>query len=164
MDDNDRKEVLDRVVVMLRQHGLGWIVDHVNEQIHNGKTELVEVETIKRREDTDLLIYDPGRPKPAVRRGPKARFSTTVDYNDKEKLGLLLDGIVQATNVLEMETEVLQQTKTIEPGIGAEITFFSEASGTTTIVLSPDRVATRDPLLKDSLDAISKLREESNKD
>src|SRR5262249_21355431 len=157
-------EVFDRVVVMLRQHGLGWVVDHVNEQIHNGKTELVEVETIKRTEETDLLIYDPGRPRPAVRRGPKARFSTTVEYDNNEKLGLLLDGIVQATNALEMETEVLQQAKQTEPGIGAEITFFSEASGETTVVLSPDRVATRNPLLKDSLDAISKLREESNKD
>jgi hypothetical protein len=58
MDDNERKEVFDRVVVMLRQHGLGWIVDHVNEQIHNGKTEFVEVETIKRGENTGLLIYD----------------------------------------------------------------------------------------------------------
>jgi hypothetical protein len=164
MDDNERKEVFDRLVAILSQSGLGWIVEQVNEQIHNGKTELVEVETIKRREDTDLLIYDPGRPKPAVRRGPKARFSTTVDYNDKEKLALLLDGIAQATNALEMETEVLQQTKTIELGIGAEITFFSEASGETTVVLSPTRVTTRDPLMKDSLDAISKLREESNKD
>src|SRR5215510_15872692 len=86
MDDNDRREVFDRVVVMLRQHGLGWIVDHVTEQIHSGKTELVEVETIKRTEETDLLIYDPGRPRPAVRRGPKARFSTTVEYDNKEKL------------------------------------------------------------------------------
>jgi hypothetical protein len=164
MDDNERKELFDRLVAMLREKGLDWVVGHVNEQIHSGKTEFVEVETIKRREDTNPLIYDPGRPRPAVQRGPKARFSTTVDYNDKEKLGLLLDGIVQAMNALEMEKEVLQQTKTIEPGIGAEIAFFSEASGETTVVLSPTRVTTREPLVRDSCDAISKLREESNKD
>ena len=38
MDDNERKEIFDRFVVILRQNGLGWIVDHVNEQIHIGKT------------------------------------------------------------------------------------------------------------------------------
>jgi hypothetical protein len=164
MDDNEHKEVFDLVVGMLNQNGLGWIVDHINEQIHNGKTEFVEVETVKRAEDTEVLTYDPVRPTPALRRGPKARFPTTVDYDDKEKLGLLLDGITQATNVLEMESNALQQIKAIAPGIASEISFYSEASSTTATVMSPTRVAARDRVVKDCLDAISKLREESDKD
>src|SRR6266496_2318183 len=151
MDDTERKEAFDLVVSMLNQNGLSWIVEHVNEQIHNGKTEFVEVETVKRREDTDIVNYDPGRPTPSLRRGPKARFPTTVDYDDKEKLGLLLDGIMQATNVLEMESNALQQIKAIAPGIASEISFYSEASNTTATVMSPTRVVARDRVVKDCL-------------
>src|SRR6266496_5060861 len=139
MDNDERKEVFDQIVGMLNRNGLGWIVEHVNEQIRNGKPDVVEVETMKRSENSN------------VQRGPKARFPTTVDYDDKEKLGLLLDGIMQATNVLEMESNALQQIKAIAPGIASEISFYSEASNTTATVMSPTRVVARDRVVKDCL-------------
>jgi transaldolase len=139
MDNNERNEIFNHVAEMLTQNGLGWIVEQVNEQIHNGKTEFIEVEKIKRRE-------------------------TTVDYDNKEKLGLLLDGLTQAANVLEMESTALHQIREIEPGISPEISFYSEASGATASTISAAGVAARVPVVKDCLYVINKLREENIKE
>jgi hypothetical protein len=162
MDDNERKEVFDRLAAILKENGLDWIVDQVTEQIHLGKTVFKEVDTVKRTGETEVLSLDLDTAPSGLRTGPKAQFPATIDYDNRERLGLLMDGIVQAINALEMEDKIIDEVQAI--GGPTEITFYAEESGTTNVVVSPDKVAARGQQLSGFRDLIHKLREEDEKD
>ena len=166
MDNNERKEVFGSLVAILRQNRLDWIVDQVTEQIHIGRTVFKEVDTLKRPKGTEVASFslDSDAVIPDLRRGPKAQFPTTVEYNDKEKLTLLLDGIVQAINALEMESKVFEEIAVRRLRGLSEISFYSEESGATATVISPGRVPPAGPQLSGIRDLINKLREEASED
>src|SRR5262249_32484122 len=164
MDDNERKEIFDRFVAILNQSGLGWIVEQVNEQIHIGKTIFnVEVDTVRRPKATEVTVFglEPDATTSELRRGPKAEFPTTIEYNERERLTLLLDGIAQAKNALEMEDKVLADINTF--GFLGELVFYSEESGVTDRIMSPDAVAARRQPLSQFVELINRLRRRSRK-
>ena len=163
MDETERVEIFERIATALSKNGLEWIVTQVTEQIHIGKTEFKEVDTVRRSGDSELLSLGPDQATTQLRHGPKAQFPTTVEYTNKEKLSLLLDGMLQALHALEMEEKVFDRIKTIEPGVGSEVSFFSEASGVIATRMSSGRTGARDQLVSDCSILINRLREESDK-
>ena len=162
MDQKESVELFERLSEILQRNGLGWIVTQVNDQIHIGKTISKEVETIRRGGETQELIFDTGRVAQNVRKGPKAQFSATIDYDEKEKLILLIDGIVQATNGIEMQNEFLKEMSVL--GGPTEAVFYSEQSGTTDRVISSNEVAVLARRVSGFRDLITKLREEAAKE
>jgi len=163
MDDNERRAIFDRLATILRENGLGWIVDQVTEQIHLGRTISKEVNTVKRVGVPETpLMFDPEAATPDVRRGSKVQFAATVEYNDKERLVLLIEGIIQVANAIEMENEFLKTLSRL--GGPAEATFYSEQSGLINRAMSPNQAAARVQELTHIRDSISKFRVEAETD
>ncbi len=155
-------ELFERLAVVLQRSGLGWIVTQVTEQIQVGKTVFKEVETLKRSGQADIFGTSVGRIPGGLKTGPKAQFPATIEYDDKEKLVLLMDGISQATNTIEMQNEFLKAMNVL--GGPAEAAFYSEETGTTGRVITSNEVAAKAPLVSGFRDFLSKLREEAEKD
>ena len=92
---------------MLNENGLEWVTAQVTEQIRIGKTIHREIETLKEVRDTGFFTFDdyPSR----LKKGPKATFTVTVDYESSERLELLIDAIKQAVvNTAEMEHHLVE--------------------------------------------------------
>ena len=159
MDQKESVELFERLSSVLQRNGLGWIVTQVNEQIHIGKTISKEVETIRRGGETQELIFDTVRAPQNIRKGPKAQFSATIDYDEKEKLILLIDGIIEATNAFEMQSEFLKEMRIL--GGPTEAAFYFEQTGTTDRVMSPNQVSGIAVHLIGFRDLMNKLRQEA---
>jgi len=85
----DYKLIYNQLAQILRENGLVWIVDQVQEAIKEGKLTVEEAPTF-RSEYSKNVLFDVGR---KFRKGAKAKFIKRIDYTDKEKLVLLLNGI-----------------------------------------------------------------------
>ena len=109
MDNQECNEVYERLMEMLAENKLDWIVEQVNQQVQLGKTIIKETETLKHQEKEFSQLYEDDVYIPKVKKGPKAKFPVTEDYTPNEKLNLLLDAIEQAiVNTAEMENHLIE--------------------------------------------------------
>ena len=109
MDSEECDEVFKKLLYLLDQNRLYWIVEQVNEQVHLGKTVEKEIETLKEEKKEFSKISELDIHKRQMKKGPKARFPVTEEYNPNEKLNLLLDAIEQAiVNSAEMEYHLIE--------------------------------------------------------
>lgn len=87
-------EAFKKVVEILNDKSLGWIVEQVEEQIRLGKPVSRHVKELKAKrrsvETAELFRID------ALAPGRAVEFRATVDFTDAEKLELLLSAIHQA--------------------------------------------------------------------
>ncbi len=107
MNEQECMRMYEQLVKMLDEKGLEWVTAQVAEQIRIGKTIQREIETLKEVRDTGFFTVDdyPSR----LKRGPKATFAVTVDYEPSERLELLIDAIKQAVvNTADMEHHLIE--------------------------------------------------------
>ena len=94
MTDQECIEVYQELVAALRQMGLGWAIDQVNEVLRLGKIQQKKVRTL-RSDATERQL--------SLRLGAEADLAESVPYTPQEQLTLLIDTIEQvAVNTAEM--------------------------------------------------------------
>jgi hypothetical protein len=110
MNAEDYNELFHALSGTLREKGMVWVIDQVNEQIRLGKTESKEIAPDEDYRQTSLPDFVP-RPRTRGRARKKEEFLVTTEYTSKEKLLLLIDAIEQAVvNTSTMVHETLEFT------------------------------------------------------
>lgn len=102
MNNQECNKAYETLVRVLNRNGLEWITAQVGEQVRIGKTIQRKIETLEEVRGPSLFnVADyPGR----LKKGPKATFPVTVDYEPPERLRLLIDAVEQAVvNTASME-------------------------------------------------------------
>lgn len=156
MNDRECNEAYERLINILNQNKLEWIVTQVEEQVRSGKTVEKEIDTLKEsRRGFDLFTIDdyPSR----LMKGPKATFPVTVEYQPSERLVLLLDAIEQAiVNTAEMEHHFIEYFGgEVDNWQGVE--FYSEDPNSRPVAINKETVLSRldnGKQLKQLLDAL----------
>lgn len=107
MNDQECTQVYNRLAGILEEKGLSWVTAQVAEQIRIGKTIQKEIETLREGKESflhRLVEDDPSR----LRKGQKATFPITVEYQPSEQLELLIDAVKQTiVNTADMEHELI---------------------------------------------------------
>ena len=158
MTDKECLETYQRLVDILNQNRLAWVVAQVEEQIRLGKTTEKEIDTLKEgRGEFELFTIEdyPSR----LRKGPKATFPVTVDYQPPERLALLLDAVERViVNTVDMENHLIEYFgKEVDNWIGVE--FYSETPNSVPNRIGKETVVSRlenGRQLKHLLDAMRK--------
>jgi hypothetical protein len=86
------KEAFERLVTILNEKNLGWIVAQVEEQIRVGipvPRRVKELRLTRRSAELQVLFRRDDEMEP----GRAVEFRTTIDYTDAEQLRLLLSAI-----------------------------------------------------------------------
>lgn len=103
MNDQECTQVYEQLISILNQNKLGWVAAQVEEQVRLGKTVKKEIETLKESHGEFELFTTDEYPR-SFKKGPKATFPITVEYQPSERLKLLLDAIEHvAINTADME-------------------------------------------------------------
>ena len=108
MELQECERIFNELTAMLRDYDLSWICSQVDEYIRLGKTE----EKVVTRAEIMAIKKDGGIPKLPLksRRGASTTFTSTSEYNSREKLLILIDAIQQAViNTCSMEYEVAKR-------------------------------------------------------
>lgn len=96
----------------LEEVGLGWVVEQVQEKIHLGHPTETKVNVLvrhKQSKDQPSLLETQNA---EYRKGPKATYVVTREYEPNEKLDLLLKAIeLSVIQTAEMENHLLQFTR-----------------------------------------------------
>lgn len=90
MTEEECSEVYRQLADMLRKAGVGWIVEHVDGEIHLGKPEAKELVKSRRRASgtgSEYALID-ARDKTSTK-----VFQQTVAYTQQERLRMLISGI-----------------------------------------------------------------------
>lgn len=135
MNDAECIEVYDHLVRILNENELSWIRVQVAEQIRLGKTVEKEIATFKesRRE---LTLFGTDDYHIQYKKGPKATFPVTEEYDPSERLLLLIDAIEQAiVNTAEMESHIIGYFGEQLGNDWRGIRFYSEEQDSQLIVL-----------------------------
>jgi len=162
MNDQECIQAYETLAGILDQNGLGWVTAQVAEQIRIGKTIQREIETLKEARQAGLFTFDdyPFDDYPSrLKKGPKATFPVTVDYEPPERLRLLIDAIEQAIVITaSMEHHLLEYfEKEIQDWQG--IQFHADESGSEPRSLDKRKAISRlksSRNLKELLDALRK--------
>jgi len=102
MNDQECNQAYESMVGILNQNGLEWVTAQVAEQIRIGKTIQREIETLQEVRGRGLFTVADYSSQ--LKKGPKATFPVTVDYEPPERLRLLIDAVEQAVvNTASME-------------------------------------------------------------
>src|SRR5688500_10202966 len=126
MNNSECNEVYQLLTDMINQLGLGWISAQVQEQLQLGKTIQREIETLK---ESDLKMFQltGDEYRSQLKKGPKAIFPVTVNYEPSERLLLLIDAIEQAiVNTAEMEHHLFKCFDWQKENLEGRIEFHSE--------------------------------------
>ncbi len=95
MNEQECEYAFQRLIKILNENGLAWVVEQVNEQIRIGKTIQREIETLKEGKEMSLFsTIDDYSSK--LTKGPKATFPVTVEYQQSERLELLINAVKQS--------------------------------------------------------------------
>lgn len=102
MDEQEQIQVINQLQGILRELGLGWIVEQVNEQIQSGKMVKKEVQMFKEiRLDNQSEFYSTIKPS------GKKELTATEDYTVTDQLQLLIDAIeLTAESASAMRREI----------------------------------------------------------
>ncbi len=127
MTDQECIEVYQELVAALRQMGLGWAIDQVNEVLRLGKIQQKKVRTL-RSDATERQL--------SLRLGAEADLAESVPYTPQEQLTLLIDTIEQvAVNTAEMAHITISSLENIVSNQRIDgIRFISEDNDVTHLV------------------------------
>jgi hypothetical protein len=124
MTDEEYTGIYSQLVAALAQSDKGWLVEEVEDYIHQGKVQTIEkVETLRIKNDKghQKQLWQ-NAPTVQFQRGPRADFLTISDYTAQERLLLLIDALKTVVeHRLNIEEEVLS--------------FFSDNLHTDTIII-----------------------------
>lgn len=102
MNKQECTQAYEQLISILKQNKLSWVTAQVEEQVRLGKTEKKEIETLK--DNQGKFQFTANEYPLSFKKGPKATFPVTVDYQPSERLKLLLDAIEHvAINTADME-------------------------------------------------------------
>src|SRR5579884_3745315 len=98
MTDEEYTEIYNRLAAALEQSDKRWLVEEVENYIHQGKVQTIEkVETLRLKNDKghQKALWQ-NVPTIQFQRGPRADFLTIIDYTAQERLLLLIDALITA--------------------------------------------------------------------
>jgi hypothetical protein len=106
LNDGEAREVFVGLDRLLREAGLDWVCDQVQDEIRLGKLERKEVETVK-----ELFLIDETK-QPSLRKpmgkGRKERLMTVGEFSPQERLRMLVDAMQRAVvDTGDIEEEVV---------------------------------------------------------
>lgn len=159
MNDQECDQVYDTLLTTLTKSGLDWVSAQVIHQVHLGKTVEKEIDTLREAGPIEGL-FSQDQSLSHFRKGPRAKFPVTEEYDPKERLLLLIDAIKQAIiNTAHMESTF---TEFFDSEIGHEVTveFDSDQSGSPRAVVSHDGASSRLDSAQNLNVLLEKLQEE----
>ncbi len=125
MDQQEAAEVERRLREILRENGLEWVLEQVDEAIRGGKFGQREATTLKEYyEEAELYLSLDGR---FATKG-RAKLTAIEDYSARERIRLLIDATEQAAVVSTyMASEASQRLGELRNGNGpARIKFVAD--------------------------------------
>jgi len=124
----------------MREAGLGWVINQVEEQLAVGKVTARKLEARQRREPTTLFAF---ADEPVRQLGPKgnaAMFAVSEEFTPLERLNVLLDGIDLAITVAG-EVAAGAFANLAEFGIDSAVSFAPEADVSEEFSLSTESIS-----------------------
>jgi hypothetical protein len=94
LNDGEAREAFVGLDRLLREKGLDWVCDQVQDEIRLGKLERKEVETVKELRSTDET-KQPSLRKP-MGKGRKVTLMTVGEFSPQERLRILIDAMQRA--------------------------------------------------------------------
>ncbi len=139
MDDTKTVLIFEQLAETLQAHDLGWVVDQINEQLAQGKTEQVKISIYKEvsvEEPTkeQMHLFDGQDVKKSLKPSTKQERMVIFEYSPQERLRLLVEAV---KNVVSQTTELEEHVTKFYNGdvlgepqrdIDANIIFYSEQS------------------------------------
>jgi len=158
MNSQECTQTYEILAKMLVEIGLEWVTNQVSEQIRNGKTIQREIETFK--DVREVKVFDADSYPSQLRKGPKATFPVTVDYEPPELLGLLIDAIEQTVvNTADMERHLVEFLEREGKG-PQEIHFIAEEAGSEPKSINKEKSISRVGRTDELKDLLETLRKE----
>ena len=158
MNDQECEQVYHQLLKELKDNGVDWIINQVNEELTSGKAIEKTVDTIKEISYIEHSLFEEIIPK--YRKGPKVTFPATESYSKKEQLILLLNaieqGIINAT-MLEVHTSNFfhrQIQNTIE------IEFYADEMEQPSFKVDTPNLSDREKYIQHLKKLLDKLRDE----
>ena len=105
MDNDQSLRTFDSLRNNLGEVGLRWLSDQIDQQLRSGKPEIKEVLELPEQRGWTIERAVAGA-EFRRRRGRKAEYPAIVEYSPQERLGLLLDGLEQLANTIDMAQHV----------------------------------------------------------
>lgn len=106
LNEGEAREVFVGLDRLLREEGLDWVCDQVQDEMRLGKLERKEVETVKELRSTDAP-KQPSLGKP-MGKGRKETLMTVGEFSPRELLRMLIDAMERAVvDTGDLEEEVV---------------------------------------------------------
>jgi hypothetical protein len=91
LTDQEALAVYDELRRVIIESGFAWVADEVDSEVRLGMTEAKRIRTSERDVPEEFLLSTVGRyTKPAT-------FTSSVEYNPRQRLGLLVDAVERAS-------------------------------------------------------------------
>lgn len=147
MDNNEYKNLYDQLKKILSEYNLTWVVEQVNETIHEGKIVNVE-ESLPRKSKT------------------KTHRIKQENFSEKEKLFLLIDAferIILDSSEIENELNEFLTEENRESILDPKLLFSEEDDEDYQVIFYTDSVKLRQQIAMELKNLLDMLRKEVNK-
>lgn len=106
MPDRNPNEAYRMLLDALREKGLAWVAEQVQEQVRSGKPVTKDVSPYR---ETDSMIFATEGFVPGTStRGPRQRLAATEEYSPEERVDLLIDALEAAViHIADIEAELI---------------------------------------------------------
>jgi hypothetical protein len=144
MNNTECNELYEQLIDILNQNNLAWVVSQVADQVRLGKTVEKEIETLQEsRERRAVSLFPTDEFSANLKKGPRATFPITVEYQPCERLLLLINAMEQAVvHTAEMEHHLFTHMEVEAPNLRA-IQFVSEEPESQPTILERDKMTIR---------------------